>query len=204
MTQHETDFQTIMGYIASGCGKGLSTEQTAVYFDLLGDLPIPVLQVAAKRALLEREWPTFPTVGELRALASEIQYGKPPTAEQAWMMAKEASQHYRPCDELPGPDGRVNMWGRWTRVAESLPIAVQMAGDSLGWRSIRDATNTEVARAQFVKAYSEFVLRQKKELLLPAPLQQEIRQIGNRSEIPNGSSQRERVTKLLKNIGSPE
>jgi len=69
MTRQE--FAAVMAYLAAGCGKALSEDALNVYFDLLRDLSIGVLQVAAQRALLEGQYPVFPSVGTLRQLAVE-------------------------------------------------------------------------------------------------------------------------------------
>src|SRR5262249_5871634 len=83
------EFLAVIGYVAAGIGKALPAESLEVYFDCLGDLPLDVLKLAAKRVVLEHRWATFPTVAELRAAAAETMQGQ--VAElspaEAWAIA---------------------------------------------------------------------------------------------------------------------
>ena len=54
---------------------------------------------------------------------------------------------------------------------ESLPSEVRRAAECLGWQALCDATNTEVVRAQFTKAYESLETRAAKQELLPPALQ---------------------------------
>lgn len=152
MTKQE--FAAVMAYIGAGCGKELSKDGMRVYFDLLGDLPLEALQVAAKRALLEQTYAVFPQVGTLRKLAAEAMT---PTAcvpaVEAWGIVRRA----------------IRTWGyaRGEDALASLPPVVRRAVECLGWRELCDATNTEVVRAQFERNYATLLQREERERLLP-------------------------------------
>src|SRR5262245_2019943 len=88
------DFAITMAYLESGLNQPLPAKRAEVYWDLLKDLPVDALRLAAKRVLLEHKWATFPSVAELRQAASEVLLGQeaemsPATAwELAWAAAR--------------------------------------------------------------------------------------------------------------------
>jgi len=51
----KNDFAAVIAFIEAGCRKKLEPREMDVYFGMLADLPLPVLQIAAQRALLETE-----------------------------------------------------------------------------------------------------------------------------------------------------
>lgn len=66
-------FAPIMAYLSAGMGgKPMPRETAEVYFDLLGDLQPADLQRAAREALREHKYATFPTVALLRELATGV------------------------------------------------------------------------------------------------------------------------------------
>lgn len=154
----------VLVYLSAGVGKKLDALQARVYWDLLGDLPAVALQAAAKRALLEGQYPTIPPAGVLRRLAVEALSGQeyPPAAE-AYRMALAV---------INGPSVR-----REAAVA-ALPEPVRRAADAIGWKSIGDSSNPETCRAQFTRVYEAYVARIERERLLPVPLKQALVRIG--------------------------
>ncbi len=149
------EFACAIAYLAAGCGKTPAPEALEVYWDLLGDLPALALQAAAKRALLEQTYTIFPQVGTLRKLASELVSGASgePTAAEAWGLVRRA----------------VCLFGyaRSEAGLASLPPLARRTADALGWRSLCDASEPEIVRAQFVKAYDCIAGREQRERLLP-------------------------------------
>jgi hypothetical protein len=87
-----TEFAGVMQSIAGAVGKEPSARGAEVYFDLLGDLPLPAFQAAAKRAILEHEYASFPTVAMLRRLAMEAIEATEPTAGEAFRLACMAAR----------------------------------------------------------------------------------------------------------------
>ena len=49
----KTEFARIMAYLSCAIGKSVSLEAAAVYYDLLGDLPVKALQSAVQRVALQ-------------------------------------------------------------------------------------------------------------------------------------------------------
>lgn len=164
MTREE--FGTIIAYLSAGVGKEFTRHQAEVYFDLLGDLPLPALQLAAKRALLESKYPTLPTVGTLRELATDGAVGSSQlTAAEAWRMAsKHAGTLCCPYDFI----GRERTADVQKRVLASLPPEVRRCGEAIGWREIAKTDDPDITRAHFLKAFETVSGRQRREALMPA------------------------------------
>lgn len=153
MTRKE--FGAVIAYLESGCGKKLPANGVEVYWDLLSDLPLAALQAAAKRALLEGQYPVFPPVGTLRKLAVEaLPSGRnSPSAIEAWGLLRTALVRYGYTQADKG--------------LGSLPALVAKTARCLGWRELCDATMPDVIRAQFCKAYETVLGREQRERLLP-------------------------------------
>lgn len=159
------DFVAVMGYVSAGCGKPISTEAVEVYWDLLGDLPLPALQASARRCLLEHRYATFPQVGEIRRLAEEIVAGDRLTAGEAWALSLRAIRDYGYMRQADG--------------LASLPPLVRKAMEAMGWQDTCESqAGIEIIRAQFTKIYDTLAQREQREGLLPLGLREEIAQIG--------------------------
>ncbi len=159
------EFVKVMAYIAAGVGKSPSADAAEVYYDLLADLPLAVLQAAARIALVEHVYPTFPTVGQLRQIAARIQAGGDGRmlAVEAWEMVNKLA--------------RDHAWDVAGEAVKALPAKVRRAAGAVGWRSIFDSTNRETLRAQFCKAFDELADRDRKDLALPAPVKESLERL---------------------------
>lgn len=163
MTREE--FACVMAYIVAGVGKPVSTEQAEVYYDLLGDLPLPALQLAARQALLESRYPTIPTVGTLRQLAVALMQPRALQPLEAWELVLRAVNRF-------GLSGR-------DRALATLPEPVRSAARALGWPSLCDLTLEQLptVRAQFRDAYNAMAARAEHEALPPTRYQQQTREL---------------------------
>jgi hypothetical protein len=160
------DFIPIMAYIGTAVGKPLTADALEVYFDLLGDLPKNVLQIAAKRVVLEHKWATFPAVAELREAAAETMQGSggAMSSGEAWSIATKACWD---CD--------VDIPGDVERAFTGMPSAVRLAVQRFGFRALyQPGDNLEVMRAQFTKIYEQIVAEDKRQALLPPALRRQI------------------------------
>lgn len=151
------DFAPIMAVLSAAIARPVSEETTRVYFDLLKDLPLPALQLAAKRAVMESQYPVLPPVGVLRKLALESLTPARLLADEAWERVRRAIRRYGYYREADG--------------LASLPQEVRRAAECLGWQSLCDSTEPEVCRAQFRKAYEAIVERERRMELLPDAMQ---------------------------------
>ena len=169
MTRKE--FAKIAVYIGCACGgKYLDEEALTVYFDLLGDLQYETLLVGAKRVLLERVYPNFPTAGELRHAAAATPQG--PISEltpiEAWAIGSRVFKNTDP--EIPGS------FEHACRDANAPAIVIQTI-KALGLPSLcygREPIG--VVRAQFTRAYEQMAARAKTAALLPEKLKTSIEQ----------------------------
>jgi hypothetical protein len=172
------EFGCVMAYVSAAVNKPVAENTARVYFDLLGDLPAPALEAAAKQALLESAYPTLPPVGTLRRLAVEALCAKDalPSPEEAWELTRRALVAYGYCREEQGlaslPDG-----------------PVRRAAECLGWQSLCESTEPEIVRAQYRKAYESLAGRAQRQRLLPAPLVGLLESVGG-MEPANGFDRR--------------
>ena len=165
-----SEFATAMAVIAAACSKGLSAEAMEVYQDLLGDLPLSVLKLAAKRVALENRYSVFPTVAEIRQAAIEVsrgQVGELSTAE-AWALAWNAASKIDL--EIPGSA---------ECHCKELPPLVVEAMRAFGLPSLcQSADPVSVMRGQFLRIYDQLAARDRRVALLPDSMKREIACIG--------------------------
>jgi hypothetical protein len=147
-----------MAFLAAGTGKPVTADMAEVYYDLLSDLPLNFLQFAAKRALLENEYPVFPPLGVLRKLATSAMQGPDRLpAHEAFGIVLKAIAKYS--------------YMREREALAALPEPIAQAAQVMGWRSMCFSESTEIIRAQFCKTYDAILARRQRENLLPAPMQ---------------------------------
>ena len=161
------EFAAVMAYIQSGCGHAIDATRAEVYWDLLKDVPLQTLQLAARAVLLGRTWPSFPQVGEIRAAVVDIEAGGwAVTSGEAWGFAQRAARN---------TDLEVD--GSMARAMKDVPEIVRKAIRDIGMGNIIRALvrgNGTVMQSQFIKAYESVVARQRKVALLPESMRQEI------------------------------
>src|SRR6516164_1588903 len=158
MVRHE--FGCIIAYLEAASGKPMSAEQARVYHDLLGDLPADVLLIAAKRAIVESQYPTIPPVGVLRRLALEVSRPDRLAPMEAWALLAKAIRRFGYYREEQG--------------LASLPPDVRQAAECLGWRSLCDATEEGVIRGQFCKTFEQLQKRADTVALLPEKVRRQL------------------------------
>lgn len=164
-------FAAVMAYISAGSHKPISEPSIAVYYDLLGDLPIEALNVAAKRAILENKYATFPAVAMLREFAFDSMRGevKSLTGAEAFGIAMSAMAS---CD--------IESYGSLARAFAGVPASVKAAVRQFGFMAMYNmpSNSIETARAQFTKIFEAIAEREKKTGILPAAVQEQIAEIG--------------------------
>ncbi len=161
-----TEFGIIVAYLEVGCGKKLPTDAMEVFFDLLGDLPAAVLQLAAKRVILEHRWATFPSVAELREAAVLTARGevKELSPAEGWELAWNAVKNIDPEIERSV-----------TRAMEKLPPLVVAAIRAMGLLNLCYGEEpVAVIRGQFLKVFEQLAARDKRTELFPLATRQEI------------------------------
>lgn len=149
------EFSIVLAFLAKGVGvKNTDAGQAEVYFDLLGDLPAPAVEEAARRALLEHKYPSLPPVGLIRQHA--IAVGKErTTGPEAWRLILAAVRRYGAAGESRG--------------LATLPADVAHGVRCFGWRVICDATDNElgIVQTQFLKVYSTLESSYDRKALMP-------------------------------------
>lgn len=165
-------FVKIMAYIAAGIQKPITDVGLEVYYDLLGDLSADVLNIAAKRAVLEHRYATFPPVAVLRDLAIDTRNGtvKEMTGAEAFGIARKVIAR---CD-IDVPHTMENLW-------KGVPPIVVAAVDAFGFMALYNLPGDaiETARAQFTRVFDSIAEREKRTGILPASVAQKISEIGN-------------------------
>ncbi len=133
------DFAKVCAYLATAVGKSMGELQAEVYYDVLGDIPYPVLCKAAQRAVIENEYHSIPTPAAVRQAAIDIL--KPPEMNyvDAFRLAMRVAA-------LTGPES--------FRQVELLPPLLRKVFDSmLGVLRGARMGNTTTIFAQFRDAY---------------------------------------------------
>ncbi len=159
------EFTEIMAYLSRGVGKTFPADQAEVYYDLLHDLPADALRLAARRALLESQYPTIPPVGTLRKLATEALTASEgwPSPMEAWELVRHAISRYGYMREAQG--------------LASLPRLVRRATEALGWQDICNREGPGVIRAQFRGAYEIILAREQRTALLPEEVKETLAEL---------------------------
>lgn len=168
-----TEFASVIAYITSAIGKPLNPDAQLVYFDLLGDLPADVFQLAAKRVVLEHKWATFPSIAELRQAAAESVRGevKELTPAEAWALAWKAARRI----DL-GADGSKD------RALAGLPPIVVEAINAVGLASMTGKDEpVGVVRGQFLKVFEQLQGRERRLALMPPAVLDGIKREGIRA-----------------------
>ena len=167
------EFREVMAYIEAGVRDGLKRESAEVYYGLLKDLPVEALRLAAKRALLEHRYPTFPTIAMLRDFATLAIRGEVQDLPwgQAWKVATRAIAR---CD--------VDVDGSVERAFRDVPPIVRAAVEAFGFMALYNLppAQMETARAHFRDIYDQLADRQRRTGLLPSVTRDELRSIADR------------------------
>lgn len=168
------EFARIMAVITFGCGKSLNESQAEVYYAMLGDIPAPVLLIAAQKALLQPLYSAFPTIELLRRMAMEVSGPKMPTFEEAWKLASKANRSLR--RHVLNADYRIVRGGKemtpteWNEeIYASLPDSVSKVLRSLG-----ELFDNEACRAQFRQMYEGVVAEEKSKAMLTPAIRNEL------------------------------
>ena len=173
------EFLTVMAWLSAAIGKPIcdsagpsaESERKArmdVYFECLGDLPLPVFQLAAKRVALNHRWATFPNVAELREAAARSMLGQvqPMSGGEAWQLAWQAVCKID-----------LEVEGSCERHTRGLPALVVEAMRAFGISALI-AAEPNFARPQFIKIFDALVERDARRALLPASVRAAIVAIG--------------------------
>lgn len=183
----QLEFAKVMGYVATAINKPVTAEAIAIYYDLLGDLPLDVLQAAARKVVLEHKWATFPSVAELRDAAVLLmgQTTDLPAAE-AWRLAWRIAACHDP--EIRGPyivNGN-EYESQWDYLTRDVPPLVLKAMQSYGVSALCYSREepTGVTRAHFFKIYDQLQQAERREALLPESLKADMRRIQDKPSMP--------------------
>lgn len=162
------EFATVMAYLATAINKPLSEAGTIVYFDLLGDVPLKVLEGAVRRVALEHKWASFPSVAEIREAVVEAQRGSKITPADAWDMVWRAAARIDPEVE-----------GSLERATKGMPPLVFKAMKAFGISALCCGKEpVGVIRGQFMKMFENFAVKEDRKALLPPRLREQIAAMG--------------------------
>lgn len=95
-------------WLASVYQKSMPEDQIDAYYDLLSDIPADLLRHAIRRAVQESDKDFVPSVGMLRRLAAEAQFGVLPSWGEEWrkisiIMRKMGASDPGKAERLLGP-----------------------------------------------------------------------------------------------------
>lgn len=150
----------------------LTEQAVMLYVKVLADVPDDALEASALD-ICSRPGAFFPTAGDWRAKAMDLllAISGVPLPIEAWEEAVKVI--YRCGDYWRYPIGN-------RREPEYSHPLIERTVEAIGYRNILESTNTEVLRAQFLKAYEALRDRQESELrMLPAVKQVEQKYIAS-------------------------
>ena len=180
------EFVKVMACVSAATDKPLSADAAQVYFDLLGDLPLEVLQTAAKRVLLEHKWATFPSIAEFRQAAVETIDGEvaelsPAEAWQlAWDAAGKIDLEMKSIYRAAGKDWPTQAAYELSKV----PGVVVEAMKAYGLPAlVYGEEPVGVVRSQFIKIFEQLQHHHRRLSLMPKSLQDSIARLGCVPEI---------------------
>ncbi|MBS3938486.1 MAG: hypothetical protein KGZ50_07945 [Peptococcaceae bacterium] len=125
--------------------------QAGLWQELLGDIPLPVLQVATKKLILESPFP--PTISDVRRVATEIMRPRKHNMADAWgetLGAIRKYGQYRPDEAM----------------ASLSPLTAKVVR-AMGFIDLCLSENAVADRAHFLRMYEEMATKELKETALP-------------------------------------
>ncbi|MDE2020234.1 MAG: hypothetical protein KGJ13_07865 [Patescibacteria group bacterium] len=188
LNQH--DFAGIMAFLSSAIQKPITAETVKVYYALLGDFPVDVLQTAVKRVALEHKWASIPTAAEIREAAALTMRGKISelTPAEAWEMAHQA---------VAKIDLEID--GSAQRHTKNLPPIVVECLRAMGLPNLCHGKDpVSVLRSQFLKIFEQLAAREKRLSLYPAELKTAIESHGTQQIPP---PEKQDILKIIDKIG---
>jgi hypothetical protein len=164
-----------MAYLSAATNQPMSKERADVYYDMLQEMPLETLRIAAKKVALSHSWSTFPSVAEIHEAACEtvMSQCQELLPMQAWAIARRAAASIDP--DVQGPYFRNGKEHRSMAAAfmADVPLLVAKAIRQIGLNAI-GKDNESVVRAHFTRAYEAIVNDHKKLALMPPSLKREI------------------------------
>lgn len=176
---NKVEFAEVMGFLTIAIGQPLHQDETMakkrldIFFGMLSDLPLEALRLAAQQLILQRKWASFPQVGEIRDLATNIVHklNALPDAGEAWDLARrtaltlgDESLDYKIINGEQIPATEFNR-----RKLAKLPAAVAEALRQFGPDRICNTPNDQIgtAFAQFRSIYEACAAKVRENRLLP-------------------------------------
>jgi hypothetical protein len=163
----KVEFAKVMAVLVAGTGaKEPTPEQLDVYYQLLADLPINVLQTAAARALIEHRYPSLPPVGLIRQHAVAVTTPESTsTIADGWaaVQAFAIRWQYWLTEGVPSDPKTLANMEAWRA---TIPPTALRAAQSYGWQNIIEADGS-VAFAHFRQLHESLDKRRQQEEALP-------------------------------------
>jgi len=138
-----------------------------VWHEMLGDLDYVTANMAVKKLILENAFP--PSIAEVRKAAAEIMNPDVMTAAEAWGEVERAVRTYGSYQEI---EALASLSPRTAKVVRQI-----------GWREICLNEEPGVVRGQFLKMYQQVQERDRREMLLPAGLRNQIQILAERMDL---------------------
>lgn len=136
-----------------------------VWLGMLQDLPYKLVNLAAQKHMAESPYP--PTISDIRKMCTKISHGTLPDVDDAWGMVLKAIRSYG--------------YMREAEALESLPEPCRSVVKNMGWQNLCQSENIMAERAFFRDSYRPKMEAAKEEMIIPAQIRQESRELLNES-----------------------
>lgn len=174
----------IMGVMAHAYPRyELTPESIKLYGQMLGDIPVDVLELSAKQIIAQSKY--FPSIAEWREMSHELMIGMQniPSAYEAWEEAIKQA-------DLCGDYYRYQIRSHEPEYSHPL---IKKAVDIIGYKNLLESSNTVADRAHFFRIYESLLERGENDVrLLPeskaisAKYTEEIRKLTDKFSLLEG------------------
>ena len=168
-----TETVKLIGILTAVFPNHLSADGVRTYARLLGDVPIPVLQVAIEQCANDCKF--FPSVAEIRDRVFKVTEHAQENAAEAWESVMVAIKRYG-----------------FYRAPEFDNQITQRTVNAMDWQALCSSENAIADRAHFMKIYDQMAERVKQDAkLIPSARLLRAEMNGERKQLTTNESVRE-------------
>ena len=135
-----------------------SPEEVKIWYQLLGDLPYEVLNIAVQKYMTTERFP--PTTADLRKITTELTEDVPSDWGHGWEQVRNAIRRYGTYDSKGALD--------------SMDEVTRAVVTRMGWQEICLSENMEVDRANFRMIYEQLAKKETERMQLSPKLQEQL------------------------------
>lgn len=188
------ELEPILRYVEAACGTRVpfTEQQTAVWFDLLGDLPAAAVKAAVRTVCIDHGFPTIPPVGLVRKAAVAIQAPPAIPGPEAWNLFLAAVRRFGSGRRSRMVKGEMREWDASEQGLQSLSPVVAHAAKCFGWQRLCDTSGEHmgIAERDFLQSYGTLEKRDEQLAIMPPSVRAIANNAGDNFALPDTSTTR--------------